>query len=345
MKLPLEQITLGFAIALASLGFTSGSTKVSAHSNRVIASTTTAVDQTTLKLGMQGQEVKKLQEELKEIGFYHGRVTGDFDSRTEVAVKTAQQTYGIPANGMVDPATRRAFWRNLSRQRRIKMQGANRGAPGQREAAGTRAGRCPAGDSALTALVPATQETLAQGKGRTSALTPPESVLGLTIAEYPTFWFYVPYSPDALHSAEFVLLDDKDNYVYKTTLTLSQTPGVVSFRLPSTAEALEIGKSYRWYFLIPCDPQNLSRSVFVNGWVQRVAPSPALMSQLETATPRECVALYAAAGIWHEAQTILAELRRTEPEDAAIAADWSNLLQSIGLEELAQKPIVARLHP
>lgn len=344
MKLPLQPMTLAFAITLASLGFTSGSTKVSAHSNRVIASTTTPVDQPTLQLGMQGQEVKKLQEELKEIGFYYGRVTGDFDSRTEVAVKTAQQTYGLPANGVVDPATRKAFWRNLSRQRRIQMQGANRGAPGQREAAGTR-GRCPAVDSALTALVPATKETVDEGKGRTSALIPPESVLGLTVAEYPTFWFYVPYSPDAVHSAEFVLLDDKDNYVYKTTLTLSETPGVVSFRLPSTAQPLKIGKSYRWYFLIPCDPQNPSRSVFVNGWVQRVALSPALMSQLKTATPRECVALYAAAGIWYEAQTTLAFLRRTEPDDAAIAADWFDLLQSIGLEELAQKPIVAGLHP
>lgn len=342
MKLP-QQMTLAFAIALASLGFTSGFTKVSAQSNKVIASKTTVVDQ-TLQLGMQGQEVEKLQKELKEIGFYDGRVTGDFDSRTEVAVKTAQQTYGLPANGVVDPATRRTFWLNLSRQRLINMQGANRGAPGQREAAGTRAGRCPAVDSDLTALVPATKD-LDSAQGKTSALTPPEFVLGLTVAEYPTFWFYVPYSADALHSAEFVLLDDKDNYVYKTTLTLSETPGVVSFSLPSTAKPLEIGKSYRWYFLIPCDQQNPSRSVFVNGWVQRIAPNPALMSQLETATPRERVALYADAGIWYEAQTTLAELRRTEPNDAAIAADWSDLLQSIGLEKLAQKPIVAGLHP
>lgn len=344
MKLPLKQMTLGFAIALASLGFTSGSTKVSA-SNRVIASMTTPVDQPTLKLGMQGQEVKKLQEELKEIGFYHGRVTGDFDSSTQVAVKEAQQTYGLAATGVVDPATRRAFWRNLSTQRRIKMEGANRGAPGQREAAGTRAGRCPAVDSALTALVPATQETLAQDKGRTSALTPPESVLGLTAVEYPTFWFYVPYSPNAVHSTEFVLLDEKDNYVYKTTLRISETPGVVSFRLPSTVKPLEIGKSYRWYFLIACDQQKPSRSVFVNGWVQRVAPNPALLSQLQTATPQERVALYAARGIWHEAQTTLAELRRTYPQNAAIAADWFDLLQSVGLEELAHKPIVAGLQP
>lgn len=343
MKLP-QQMTLAFAIALAVVSFTSGFTKVSAQSNKVIASKTTLVDQ-TLQLGMQGQEVEKLQKELKEIGFYQGRATGDFDSRTEVAVKTAQQTYGLPANGVVDPATRRAFWRNLSRQRRIQMQGANRGAPGQRAAAGTRAGRCPAVDSHLTALVPATKENLDSDQGRTSALTPLESVLGLTVTEYPTFWFYVPYSPDNVHSAEFVLLDDKDNYVYQKTLKLSEAPGVVSFRLPSTAKPLEIGKSYRWYFLIPCDPQKPSRSVFVNGWVQRIAPSPALMSQLKTATPRERVALYADAGIWHEAQTTLAELRRTEPNDAAIAADWSELLQSVGLEELAQKPIVAGLHP
>ena len=334
-------MTLAFVIALASLSFTSV-TKVLAQSNKVIASKTTLVDQ-NLQLGMQGQEVEKLQKELKEIGFYHAQVTGDFDSNTEAAVKIAQQSYGLPANGVVDSATRRAFWRNLSIQRRIQMQGANRGAPGQREAAGTR-GTCPAVDSVLTALVPATKD-LDKSLGATSTLTPPESVLSLTVGEYPTFWFYVPYSPNDIHSVQFVLLDDNDNYVYKTALTLSKTPGVVSFRLPSTAEPLEIGKSYHWYFLIPCDSQKPSRSVFVNGWVQRVALNPALMSQLKTATPQKRVALYAAAGIWHEAQTTLAELRRTEPNDAAIAAEWSDLLQSVGLEKLAQKPIVAGLHP
>jgi hypothetical protein len=141
-----------------------------------------------------------------------------------------------------------------------------------------------------------------------------------------------------------VLQDEKGNDVYKTNFTESGTsPGIFSFELPSTAPALEVGKMYRWYFLVYCN--NSEEHVFVNGWVQRVALNPLLKSQLEQASPQAEVNLYGKAGLWHETVTSLAALRRQSPGDAKLRNDWVQLLQSIGLGAIAQEPITSGLTP
>lgn len=210
----------------------------------------------------------------------------------------------------------------------------NRRAPGRRKGAASR-GECPSVNKPLTALVPSTEEF--SGEGKELAVTAAESVLGLTTAEHPTFWFYVPYELTSERPVEFVLLDDQNNYVYKSTFTATgASPGIISFRLPSTATPLEFGKMYHWYFLVNC---NLSNPVFVEGWIQRTTLSPVLIQQLEAATPRERVALYAANGIWHETLTTLAELYRAAPQDTRLAADWTTLLQAVDLDNMTSEPL------
>ncbi|MEH1800298.1 MAG: DUF928 domain-containing protein [Nostoc sp.] len=173
----------------------------------------------------------------------------------------------------------------------------------------------------LTALVPVYQFPNA------------ELVFGLTTISHPTFWFYVPYDV-ATVSAEFVLQNEAGQTIYQSPVSLSGTPGVVSLSLPSTASPLEIGKRYHWYFNTYCNLQQ--PPVFVNGWVKRVEPNPVLKSQLETATPKQRVALYATNGIWYESLTASAELRRLDPK----RTDWANMLQSVGLNDIASEAIV-----
>lgn len=224
----------------------------------------------------------------------------------------------------------------------------NRGAPapGQRRGAASR-GSCPNVTKPLTALVPIIQETADGGNSPTAAMTTSDSVLGLTIAEHPTFWFYVPYSlnsPPTVLSVEFVLQDEKSKEVYKTVLTTSEnSPGVFSFELPPSAPPLEVGRRYNWYFSIYCG--NSGASGFVYGWVERVALNPSLKSQLERATPLGRVALYAKGGIWYDAVTSLANLRRENPQNAALMADWNELLKSVDLNAIAQEPIQSVFTP
>jgi hypothetical protein len=167
--------------------------------------------------------------------------------------------------------------------------------------------------------------------------------LGSTVAERPTFWFYVPYTLTPAHRLEFVLQDETGNDIYKTSFTQSGTsPGVVGVELPSTAAPLEAGKMYHWFFSIECSPDE---AVLVDGWVQRVPLNALLERQLEQATPKEKIALYANNHIWHEALTSLAELRRQNPEDDKLKEDWVTLLQSIDLNAIAQEPITLVLTP
>ncbi|NET59662.1 MAG: DUF928 domain-containing protein [Symploca sp. SIO2E6] len=86
-----------------------------------------------------------------------------------------------------------------------------KGAPGRRRGAGTRQGYCSS-DERLIALMPGTN-------------------LGLTVAERPTFWFYVPYQGDKLE-AEFLLEDNEGNEVYQEIVALNNTPGIVKVSLP-----------------------------------------------------------------------------------------------------------------
>lgn len=165
----------------------------------------------------------------------------------------------------------------------------------------------------------------------------PETGWGLTTAELPTLWFYVPYSSSL--SGEFVLMDEADQTVYQTPFTLTGTPGVISLTLSSKAAWLETGKRYHWYFYIYSQPEQ--PPLFVEGWIQRVELNPAVKTQLEKATPQERVALYADNGIWHDALTASAELRRTDPENN----DWAALLQAIGRDDVASEPIVECCQP
>jgi hypothetical protein len=219
-------------------------------------------------------------------------------------------------------------------------QGAPRG--GTRRPAGTRGG-CPQVDIPLTALVPISKPTSAQSQSSNALKTASDSKLGLTVAEHPSFWFYVPYSFTPSRRIEFVLQDEQGNDVYQTSFTESGiSPGVIGFQLPSTVPALEVNKVYRWYFLVYCKPEE---PIFVEGLVQRVALNSSMRNQLAQAKPDEKVALYAKADMWYEAVASLAELRRQNPSDIILKDEWVKLLKSMNLDAIAQEPITSMLTP
>ncbi|MBD2610071.1 DUF928 domain-containing protein [Nostoc punctiforme FACHB-252] len=225
----------------------------------------------------------------------------------------------------------------------LEKEPENRGAPGDRQGAGTR-GDCPNVSKPLTALVPLIPRTLSLKQQTTTDKPLSKFVLGLTTAEYPTFWFYVPYQIKDIDVVKFVVLDENNNSITKEPLliNLSRTPGVISVRVPTTEKPLEIGKYYHWYFLIDCKSQTSSEEsedIAVEGLVQRIEPNPDLVRRLGTATPQERVALYAQAGIWEDALTLLSELRLAKPKDTALASDWQDLLKSVGLEDVASETI------
>ena len=156
----------------------------------------------------------------------------------------------------------------------------------------------------------------------------PENGKALTTAEYPIFWFYIPYSSQDIHSIEFSLHNrDETTTLYRTSLQLTTTPGVLGIPLPPIPEhSLKLNESYHWYFTVNCEPKkNVENDIVLDGWVTRVQQSP---------------------NLWHDELTNLAKRYLSNPQNTEIKKAWIELLKSVGLEELAQAPLVSVVnHP
>jgi hypothetical protein len=181
---------------------------------------------------------------------------------------------------------------------------------GQRTPGGTRReqmGACKQTEKPLTALIPV------NGKG-------------LTTAEDSVFWFYIPYTPEEIDSIEFSLHnEDETTTLYRTSIQLTKTPGVIGIPLPVTPEhSLKLNESYHWYFILNCKRKerfedDIEDDIIVQGWVTRVQRSP---------------------NLWYDELTNLAKRYLSEPQNPEVKKAWTQLLQSVGLEGLAQEPLI-----
>jgi hypothetical protein len=181
---------------------------------------------------------------------------------------------------------------------------------GQRTPGGTRpelTAACKPTDKPLTALIP-------------------ENGKGLTTAEYPVFWFYIPYAVGEIESIEFSLHDRNEmTTLYRTSVKLTQTPGVIGISLPQSPEyTLKINESYHWYFTINCQSKETSEEddIVLDGWVTRVEQDSNEV-------------------IWYDELTNIGKRHLSEPENSEVKRAWMELLKSVGLEGLEQEPIVS----
>lgn len=154
----------------------------------------------------------------------------------------------------------------------------------------------------------------------------PTTKPGITLAERPTFFVFVPKT--SAKTAEFSLRDRNNRGVYRTTLALTDPPGIVSLNLPAQAPALEVGKQYWWSFAVICNPNDRMDDRAVTGTVQRITLEPDRLRQIQQASPKEQVLLYQKADVWYDAIAVLFELQRTHPNDPSINTLWREFLQS-----------------
>lgn len=214
----------------------------------------------------------------------------------------------------------------LARRQNIRVKFPNIRASGNRTAGASRSESCVAQNQTATALIP-------------------ETNIGLTVVASPTLLFNVPQT--SAKSAEFGVQEknDKGRYqtIYKTTVPLPGTAGIVSASLPpngSAASQLQVDKTYHWYFRIVCSAEDDTLNVYLDGSIQRVAESPALTNALKSASPQDRPAIYAEEGVWFDAVANLAQLRQQNPNDSALAEDWAALLEAAGLERMVEAPLV-----
>ncbi|MCT7982897.1 DUF928 domain-containing protein [Laspinema sp. A4] len=163
----------------------------------------------------------------------------------------------------------------------------------------------------------------------------PETKEGLTVSERPTLFVYVPETK--AEQGYFILKDQTEDYYYQTQVNIPQEGGIVRLTLPESAPALEVGTTYQWSFVVACERPARADSPRVEGWLQRVEPT-AKLNSYEGVESIEAATSYGAEGIWYDAVTTLADLRRSQPQ--TYTQEWVDFLSSVGLENVANEPIL-----
>ena len=157
----------------------------------------------------------------------------------------------------------------------------------------------------------------------------------LTLSASPTFFVYLPSG--SISALEWSLSDAEGNCLFQLEIPQTNRSGIVSFNLPADAPSLEVDRDYQWKLIYPWR----SEEIF-EGLIRRVEIDRELLARIEEATPQEKAALYAENELWYEAIATLAELRRANPGNAR-AAQWKILLESVGLEDLKEVPLLEHL--
>ncbi|MBJ6363439.1 spore cortex-lytic enzyme [Paenibacillus sp. GCM10012307] len=72
--------------------------------------TTETFSNATLTVGATGQDVNELQGRLKFLGYYDGKIDGQFGSKTKNAVTWFQWKFGLKSDGVVGAKTKLKLW-------------------------------------------------------------------------------------------------------------------------------------------------------------------------------------------------------------------------------------------
>ena len=161
---------------------------------------------------------------------------------------------------------------------------------------------------------------------------------GLSIAERPTFFVYVPAT--VAKKAFFSIKDKNEDYYYQTNISLPSSPGIISFQLPVDAPVLEVGKDYNWSFVMICGQTLRPGDPEVRGTVKRIEQTSALKAKQEQLSPLARASAYANEGIWFDTLATIAQLRQSQPSNQTFASTWVEILESVGLEEIATEPLL-----
>ncbi|MDJ0509247.1 MAG: DUF928 domain-containing protein [Crocosphaera sp.] len=198
-------------------------------------------------------------------------------------------------------------------------------APQRRKPAGTRPVRnqCEFNPQELIALIP-------------------ENLVGSTVTTSPTLYFSVP-SIAASTDIEFVLRGPNDELVEKQTFLGRRQAGIMALQLPRLPHisSSNPNHTYHWYLSVICNEVDRSHDVVVEGLLKPVTLESNAQQQLEEASPQEQIQVYQSYQVWHETLHTLAQMKRSQPQNAQISQQLGQLLELVKLEaSLAQQPLL-----
>jgi hypothetical protein len=167
----------------------------------------------------------------------------------------------------------------------------------------------------------------------------PVNLVGLTLAKYPTFFWYVPTSP-AKNLQFTIFADGETENLYEVKLSMPQESGIISFTLPENAPPLEINRTYQWSVTMICDSGDFSGNPRLNAWIQRIQPDSSLLQNLKNSNFRNLASVYGESGIWYEGLNAVVQQRCIQQNNLLSWIKWRQFLESGGLNNIASKKLI-----
>ena len=168
-----------------------------------------------------------------------------------------------------------------------------------------------------------------------SALLPSSG--GLTAASHPTILAYLPET--SAQNIFFSWRGENNQDHYQAILPIENEGAIISLNLSENAPPLEVGKNYQWALGVMCNGRLQPDSPMVQGQVKRVALASTIQNSLDSNISLKNAALYGENGLWYETVATLAQLTAAQPDDRDLASNWLELLDSVGLTEIAEAPL------
>ncbi len=103
-------------VNISGIGVNNGQTANTPSFPQIILPSNTTSASTVLKLGSKGDDVKKMQQRLKELDYLKGSADGDFGEATETAVKNFQANNGLQMDGVAGSATLNKLYSSSARK-------------------------------------------------------------------------------------------------------------------------------------------------------------------------------------------------------------------------------------
>jgi hypothetical protein len=164
----------------------------------------------------------------------------------------------------------------------------------------------------------------------------PQSYFGTTVYQSPEILVYLPDSQ--AREGVFSLKDAEGNTLHQMNVPVSGKAGVVSIKVPTD---LQLEKNYQWFLALKIDGQLSPRTPYIDGWIKRIRPSQEVATAMGQKDLLKLAKALGKHGIWYDCVAALAKLRATQPNNATLDKHWSELLESVGLEQIEQAPVVA----
>jgi hypothetical protein len=172
------------------------------------------------------------------------------------------------------------------------------------------------------------------------ALIPPDDKTPRTTAGHPTFFVYInqDYVGKPL---KFVLYDGNSSAkaLYETEVKAVGQAGIVAITIPVDRPELKPGKEYTFDLLTLKVRGNPVQRLHQNK-IQRVQDEYLAEAIQQTPNPLEQLPIYKSGEYWEDALTVLAGLRRNNPNDPQIQEHWKEFLNSVELGHIADQPLL-----